>query len=985
MTVMKRNLALASAASLLIISCQTPPQVTLDVYRLEGNVTLPQDDQSIQAEKQAAIHLPDALGLLMPDAEAATGLKPAEAGVEVRLIRIDNEGRPMSSVALATARTDANGHFVMDVPTADVSLPSTQLVLEVGNYATGSYLRTFAVQQNSDINPVTTAVVQLLADRAEPLYSMPTNVVQEAWTLANQGTSGISYANTSLVNALSNTLSSLKANATLNARLDQLLTRVVSGKVLAPNGRIAALPNLRIDSFFVPPAEALTGLQAVSSNITVTLSRIDDNGNVIGSPLYSTKTQSDGSYSIVLPAGAALSSEFVVSVGSGPSLMRAMLSGSAQLDISPLSEMTTRLILDNGTVLSQPKIPISQFSPPEINAILDAVQRATTSTTIGGANSVSAVLSVIDPVVKNDSVVRNNLSAAGGIPAPTVNAVAPVTAQDSVTLTGTAREGSVVTVEGGTQVVSQALASGQTSFSIVVPLKRNSQHDLAVRATLGSDASLPNIVKVRTDTLNPRIVTDKIIARNPDGQSFETIITGATGAIDDQGRATILISGPKLGNVTKVQTNETGAFEARLAADTGDVLNLSVVDEANNRAEAQIVVGGPGPVITSVMQETTISRDAPFADRVITMQGAGFDADPAKNSVTFTALDGTSAVSSARSVAGDRRSMVVPVPPGLVSKLGQLPTDVQVKVTVNNIPSNNDRSFTLFPKVEALSAAKLSGNGESEFFQYDSARQMVLMTQTLGADSTILSLDVSGNVQRRDIADKITHDSIFRDVTFDSGGNLLVSNYDALLAGKNHQLPGVRPAYRVSQYQLQGTGAELVMASRLAESADLGGEPGAIAYSRSNNKVYVAIPSQGKILKIDFTGNTFGRPETLVSGLPTPIRDIEIDGDGRFLYLSLGSNLSVYKLTLNAAGDLDLLNSNFAINMGNGNGRLTVDGEHNLYMTLGTGVERIDEKGQRKSLISILEGQQPTVGLIQVNGKLLLNQLNKPDLFRVTP
>ncbi|PKL76738.1 MAG: hypothetical protein CVV27_08705, partial [Candidatus Melainabacteria bacterium HGW-Melainabacteria-1] len=825
MTVMKRYLALASAASLLIISCQTPPQVVVDVYRLEGQVMVPKDDQSIRPTQQTF----NPAELLMPAAQAATGLVPVSAGVEVRLVRIDNEGRPVSGEPLVTTQTDANGKYVIDVP-AEISLPSTQLVLEVGNYATGNYLRTFAIQQNLDLTPISTAVVQLLVDRNEPLFSMPTSVVQEAWAQAEIGTRSIDYSTTSLLNANANTLSSLKANATLSTRLDQLLTRVVSGKVLAPNGRIAALPAFRIDSFFVPDAEAIVGLQAVSSDITVTLSKIDNNGNVVGLPLVTTKTQSDGSYSIVLPSTAQLSSEYVVSVGSGPSQMRAMLSGSAQLDISPLSEMTTRLILENGNILNQPTIPISEYSAPEINAILDAVQRATSSTTLGGANTVSAVLSVIDPVVKNDTAVRNNLSAAGGVPGPAVNPISPVTAEDVVTLTGSARAGSLVTVEGGTQAVSQTLGAGETSFSIVVPLKRNSSHDLAVRAVLGSDASLPTIVKIRTDTLNPRIVTDKIIARNPSGQSFETIITGATGSIEDMGRATILITGPKLGNVTRVQTNETGAFEARLAADAGDVLKLSVVDEANNRAEADIVVGGPGPVITSVMQETTITRDAPFADRVITVQGAGFDPVPGQNTVTFSAASGNQVVGSARSVSSDRRTMVVPVTEGLVAKLSELPADVNVQVTVGGIPSNQDRVFTLFPKVEALSASRLSGNGLSEYFHLDSNRQVVLMTSQLGGASGIMSVDAVGNILRRDVAHSITHDSVFRDVALDANGNLLVSNFDAALAGKSRQLPDIRPSYRVSHYQLQGNGADLAMTRRVSESADLGAEPGALAY-----------------------------------------------------------------------------------------------------------------------------------------------------------
>lgn len=986
MTLMKRYLALASAASLLVISCQTPPQVVMDVYRLEGNVMVPKDDQSIKPTQTAFNPHFNPADLLMPAAMAATGLTPVSAGVEVRLLRIDNEGRPISGEPLVTTKTDANGHYVMDVPTDTITLPSTQLVLEVGNYATGNYLRTFAIQQNLDLNPVSTAVVQLMVDRNEPLFSVPVNVIQEAWSLSNQGTANIDYGTTSLSNALSNTLSSLKSNATLSTRLDQLLTRVVSGKVLAPNGRIASVPeSFRLDSFIAPPAEALVGLQAVSSNITVTLSKIDNNGNVVGLPLVTAKTQSDGSYSMVLPSEAQLTSEYVVSVGSGPSLMRSMLSGSAQLDISPLSEITTRLILENGSVLNQPKIPINQYSAPEINAILSAVQNATNNTVLGGAGTVTAVLSVIDPVVKADSLVRNNLSAAGGIPGPTVNPIGPVTSEDTVTLTGTTRPGSLVTVEGGTQIVSQTLAAGESSFSIVVPLKRNSNHDLAVRAVFGSDASLPTTVKIRTDTLNPRIVADKIIARNPSGSSFETIITGASGAIEDQGRATILISGPKLGNVTRIQTTETGAFEARLAADSGDVLTLSVVDEANNKVEGQIVVGGPGPVVTSVMQESTISRDAPFADRVITVQGAGFDPDPAKNSVKFTSFAGHTATGFARSVSSDRRSMVVPVPEGLASSLNELPTEVSVEVTTASIASNDDRSFTLFPKIEALTASRLSGNGLSEFFYYDTTRQNVLMTSQLAGESTILSLDTNGNVLRRDIAEDITHDSIFRDLTLDGNGNLLASNFDALLAGKAHELPEIRPTYRVSHYRMAGAGAELALTQRVAESADLGAEPGAIAFSKNNNKIYVAIPSQGKVMKIDFTGSQFGRPETLISGLPSPIRDIELDADGRFLYISLGSSVSVYKVTLNNQGDLDLLNSNFSRDMGNGNGRMSLGPDQHLYLTLGTGIERIDDKGQRHNLVPILEGQQPTVGLVYVQGRLYANQLNRPDLFRISP
>lgn len=981
---MRSRIALAGALSLLLNSCQPPQQVSVDVFRLEGQVMIPQQDQSLQSLQNATTEAQNPfLSYLIPPAHAATGLTEAPTGVQVRLIRIDDEGRPVSNEPLATTQTDAEGRYTLDVPTS-VSLPATNVVLEVGNYATGKYLRNFATQAQLDLNPVTTAFVQLMVDRPEPLLSLPLNVVQELRNLSTQETQSIDYTTVDLATSLNTTLSSLKANATLNSRLDQLLNRVISGKVMAPNGRLAAAPSFRIDRFLIPSAEALTGIQPVSANVTVTLSKIDNNGNVIGLPLASTQTASDGTYAIVLPAEARLSSEFVVSVGSGPALMRSMLAGTAQLDISPLSEATTRLILNNGTVLSQPKTPITEYSALEIIAILDAAQRSTANTSVGGANTVSGILSVIQPIIEADAVVQNNLKAAGGLPAPSLDSVPPVTSQDTVTLSGTATAGSLITVEGGTQLVSTALEAGSTNFKIQVPLKRNLNHVLRVRAVTGGTQSLAAEVQVRTDTLNPRIVTDKIIARNPSGNSFETIITGGPGAIDDNGRSNITISGPKLGNATQIQTELNGSFEARLAADPGDVLTLTVTDEAGNLFSDQIVVGGPGPVVTNVQQETTILRNGPFAERVVTLRGGGFDPVLSQNVVSFVSSRGTVNITP-RSVSSDRREMVVPVPRGLVDKLSDLPTQVTVQVSTNGIASNANREFTLFPEISILSEARLESSGQSDFFYSDLQRQNLFFSQHINTQSSILSLDTNGNVLNRDIAKDITTDSIFRDMAVTESGDLLVSNMDASLVGRPRQLPELRPNYRVSQYRLQGAGAELKMTQRLAESANLGAVPGAIAYSATTQQVYVALPDEGRIVKLSFVGNVFGRPETLISGLPTPIKDLAIDVLGGHLYISLGANLSVYKLTLNSRGESDLLNSNFSTNMGNGNGRLAFDTDGNLFVSLGTGIERINNKGQRLSLLPILEGQQPTVGLGLLNNRLYVNQLNSPDLFRVAP
>lgn len=984
---MKRFVSLACATTLLLTACPSPQTSTpsntqtVDVYRIEGDVYLPQSD--VSAILAQSFSLPNPMEFLMPPAQAATGLTKAPEGVEVRLIRIDNEGRNVSTEPIATAKTDADGHYVLDVDVSKASLPATNLVLEVGNYQAGTYLRNFAIGERIDLSPVTTAATQLLVDRNEPLLDMPTTVIAEAMSRSEDTVSSLSYASVTLSNALNTTYNSLQNDSTLKTRLDQLLTRVISGVVLAPNGQIAALPSQkRWDSWLVPSAAALEGLQSVASNTTVNLYKIDNNGNIVGQPLATTKTRSDGSYSIILPAEAIASSEFVVAVGSGSSQLRAFVSGSSNLDISPLSEATVRLVINNGSVLNQPKIPITEYSPAEINAILQAVQQSTNTTTLGGASSVSSVMSLIEPIIQADSTVLSTLRAVGGIPGPTVVPVNPSTAQDSIVLNGTAQPGSLITVTGGTSVVQTTLGASASNFTITVPLKRNSPHTLNVTATVGGQNSLPTVVELRQDNLNPVIDTSKIIARNPSGSSFETIITGSTGSIQDNGRATVLISGAKLGNSTTVQTDDTGAFTANLAADTGDVLTLTVVDGSGNRNQASIVVGGPGPVISGVSQESTVSRDAPFAERVITVTGAGFNTTLTDNVVTYISSRGSQTITP-RSVSSDRRSMVVPVVSGLVDRLSELPTDIRVKVNTDGIDSNENRSFTLFPTVTPLVTSNLEGNGKAEFFHFDGNN--IFMTQQKGADSSIMLFDSSGNILSRDIAKDFVHDSVFVDAAVDEVGHLLVSNFDATLVGRPKQDPKIRPTYRISKYQMQGNNAQKVITARLGESAELNSKPGAIALSKTNNKLYVALPSEGRIMKMDYVGGVFGRPEELIAGLPKPIKDIALDEDGKFMYITLGDNISMFKLTLNANGDLDLTNSSFVSPMGNGNGHIAIGEDNNIYVSVGTGVERVNEQGEHVNLVPVLRGISPTVGVTYVNNQIFVNQLNVADLFKITP
>lgn len=979
----------------------------VEVFRIEGDLFKPNADVSLVAFNpiQYLTGMPVNAALNA----TAQGLEKVSSDIEVRLIKIDDSGNPLASKPLATAKTDANGHYVLDVPTTAVnknSFPSTDLVIESGDFKSGTFLRSFIIVDPANktatntvvnLSPISTALVQLIADRNEPLFSLQVlmndapDKFSQIQKLIEDNTKNINYDRVPLASAVTNTLSSLKASPTLNGELNSLLGRVVSGTVMAPNSLVAYQQPLSITTFLMPPAAALTGIQPVGPDITVNLSEMDDKGEFIGQPQVSTRTRSDGRYSFLLPENRSPASSLIAHVSSGNSLMRAFVAGTANLNISPLTEITVRTVLNNGKLLNQAQVPLSQFSPVELISILDNVQKSTATTDITGVNGIGNVVRVLEPVAQSSSEVLNSMKSTAGLPAPVVTTIPPATAADTVTLTGTASPGATVKVEGGVSPVQQTLGSGESSFSLTVTLKRNTKHSLLVSSIIGAEASLPTVVTLRHDTLNPVIDTTKIKANNPvpnpnDARSFQTTIVGSSGAIKDSGRSTVVIIAPKLGNRTSVQTDENGSFTAVLTSEAGDTLSITAVDEANNQANATVVVGVPGPGITEVSPSNAFPGD------ILTIRGAGYSTTKNNNIVSFTSPSNT-ITAFPETVDTNLGILTVKVPSGLVSDFFSSPATVGVKVTTDNLDSNTNRSFALRPEVKEYQQSGISSNGDSDYFLHDSSRNNLLLSTQNSAESKIMSLNLNGDVLNKDIASDVNHESIFRDILLD-GNHIFTSNFSISALGRSTSHSSGRPTYRVTKYSTATSGSTIKLSQRVSDSAELNAEPGAMAIHPTNKNLYVAIPKEGKIVKIDFSGSAFGTVSDFTTGLPAPVKDFEFDSNGENMYVSTGENTSIFKLTLNSSGTApDLVNSNFVTNLGSGSGHLSLDSNNNIFVTNGTGVDRIDTKGTRVNLIPVLIEStalhtfkpQTTVGLALINNALYINQLNTASLFKITP
>ena len=179
----------------------------------------------------------------------------------------------------------------------------------------------------------------------------------------------------------------------------------VAGVVEAPAGQLSLLPQpnvlVRFAWLWVGVAHALTGIDPVPS-VEVRLELIDANGDVAGELTHGT-TDAAGGYSFALASNEDPGSGLAVSVGSGDTLMRAFVYGG-QVDITPASEATFRLVLGSG-------FPLGRFSADDLAGIQVEVDRATAD--VASGSSVAIANGRAEQAAADDPGVNAAIEAAG--------------------------------------------------------------------------------------------------------------------------------------------------------------------------------------------------------------------------------------------------------------------------------------------------------------------------------------------------------------------------------------------------------------------------------------------------------------------------------------------------------------------------------------------------------------------------------------------
>ena len=150
----------------------------------------------------------------------------------------------------------------------------------------------------------------------------------------------------------------------------------VSGNVIAPVNSIAGLQRetpayLVVLDFILPSAwSALTGLTPVA-NATIELVRIDDDGNPVGNALRTTTSNSNGAYTLELPADVDPSGNLVVQVKNSldQPVLQAMVIGET-VNIDPVSQIVLDTLVDEaGVILANLNIDNVQALLNQLTAI----------------------------------------------------------------------------------------------------------------------------------------------------------------------------------------------------------------------------------------------------------------------------------------------------------------------------------------------------------------------------------------------------------------------------------------------------------------------------------------------------------------------------------------------------------------------------------------------------------------------------------------
>lgn len=509
----------------------------------------------------------------------------------------------------------------------------------------------------------------------------------------------------------------------------------LSGTVTAPGGSLAQLENKslmdRMLALLIPSATAQSGSLQPVNGADVLVFRINDDGTVNGGVIVQTTTDSNGAYSVNLPAGTSLGSNLIVQVGSGATPQPVGGTGGGQLncpatqptlDIDPVAEYVTRLLIAAATTLPN-------FTNAEVNALIARAEALAQDPSLVGADietTLQNIAGIADPEITQ---LVASAEAAGEATAPsglggTYNLVA-FYADDNGSAGELEQETGTVTINVSAKTF--AVNSSIKSASLAGSCTADSSNPCATTFTRSSDSG--------TDSTSGSITLfagNQIAFQPSDGE-------GAVGSFNAAGDMVVIPTGDGLILLIKQPTSAPGVEGNYQAAELIQSLpsNVSVASgtpynlgESSNALTTVSVTSGTlsGSATTSKMtKEITCNSTAPSTcsqTEVLTT---------ASQSDSFTADVSTDSAGKLTIAGG---------PSGMVSSDGNL------FVLANGDPVNDGDGGLVIALKEASNMPTTGLDGDYNFSGLEFAlgggsRSLISSAGTITLDSTN---GVSGNL-----------------------------------------------------------------------------------------------------------------------------------------------------------------------------------------------------------------------------------------------
>jgi hypothetical protein len=264
------------------------------------------------------------------------GLQSA-ANRAVSLFKVSNQGNVIGD-ALDSTISDQDGHYVLVLPD-DIEI-SSKLIVQA-TLDNDRPIRAIVLDENTDITPITEYITEkIINDPDLDLDSLPASEVIDL----------IAFVESLELDSQEDLADTLTHIAQVS---DGEVDDLVDDLAVTYNPQIRLSGLLSVPAVSSESAAANNGLYAARpvANTNLNLYRIDNSGNIIGTVLATTTTDSSGAYSLVLPDGFSLSSDLILRAEVSPDIFLSALVVNEQLNVDATSQYVFTQVVEEPDIV----------------------------------------------------------------------------------------------------------------------------------------------------------------------------------------------------------------------------------------------------------------------------------------------------------------------------------------------------------------------------------------------------------------------------------------------------------------------------------------------------------------------------------------------------------------------------------------------------------------------------------------------------------